>query len=173
MDARVTGVDLYNASLTGSISKTLNSIATDSDHVPVAIVSNDCYAVEMSAGEARMNKQNVFQTLRSRMGTGGGNAPMVLFFNDRRKCDYHEAKDNIAPACVAKYGTGGGNTPLVAWETDDTKAWKERKYSIRKLTPTECARLQGFPDWWTDGAKGSDSAIYKMWGNGIATALCG
>ena len=45
---------------------------------------------------------------------------------------------------------------------------EERKYVLRRLTPTECARLQGFPDWWTDGAEGSDSAIYKMWGNGIA-----
>ena len=43
-----------------------------------------------------------------------------------------------------------------------------RKYVLRRLTPTECARLQGFPDWWVDGANGSDSAIYKMWGNGIA-----
>lgn len=43
-----------------------------------------------------------------------------------------------------------------------------RKYILRRLTPTECARLQGFPDWWTDGVEGSDSAIYKMWGNGIA-----
>ena len=24
-------------------------------------------------------------------------------------------------------------------------------YAVRRLTPTECARLQGFPDWWTDG----------------------
>lgn len=45
---------------------------------------------------------------------------------------------------------------------------QERKYMVRRLTPTECARLQGFPDWWVDGAEGSDSAIYKMWGNGIA-----
>lgn len=43
-----------------------------------------------------------------------------------------------------------------------------RKYIVRRLTPTECGRLQGFPDWWPDGADGSDSAIYKMWGNGIA-----
>lgn len=43
-----------------------------------------------------------------------------------------------------------------------------RKYVIRRLTPLECCRLQGFPDWWTDGAEGSDSAKYKMWGNGIA-----
>ena len=45
---------------------------------------------------------------------------------------------------------------------------KKRKYIVRRLTPTECARLQGFPDGWTDGADGSDSAKYKLWGNGIA-----
>lgn len=41
------------------------------------------------------------------------------------------------------------------------------KYIVRRLTPTECARLQGFPDWWCDGVQGSDSAQYKMWGNGM------
>lgn len=43
-----------------------------------------------------------------------------------------------------------------------------RKYILRRLTPLECCRLQGFPDWWTDDVDGSDSAKYKMWGNGIA-----
>lgn len=43
-----------------------------------------------------------------------------------------------------------------------------RKYVLRRLTPLECCRLQGFPDWWTNGVNGSDSAKYKMWGNGIA-----
>lgn len=44
----------------------------------------------------------------------------------------------------------------------------ERKYCIRRLTPLECCRLQGFPDYWEDGVEGSDSARYKMWGNGMA-----
>lgn len=43
-----------------------------------------------------------------------------------------------------------------------------RKYIVRRLTPLECCRLQGFPDWWEDRVEGSDSARYKMWGNGIA-----
>ena len=43
------------------------------------------------------------------------------------------------------------------------------EYVVRRLTPTECARLQGFPDDWGKGVKHySDSAEYKMWGNGIA-----
>ena len=44
----------------------------------------------------------------------------------------------------------------------------EPYYIVRRLTPTECARLQGFPDWWEAGVSGSDSARYKMWGNGVA-----
>ena len=43
-----------------------------------------------------------------------------------------------------------------------------RKYILRRLTPLECCRLQGFPDDWTAGVEGSDSAQYKMWGNGMA-----
>lgn len=43
-----------------------------------------------------------------------------------------------------------------------------RRYIVRRLTPLECCRLQGFPDWWEDGVEGSDSARYRMWGNGIA-----
>lgn len=45
---------------------------------------------------------------------------------------------------------------------------KLRRYIVRRLTPLECCRLQGFPDWWEEGAGGSDSARYKMWGNGMA-----
>lgn len=45
---------------------------------------------------------------------------------------------------------------------------KLRRYIVRRLTPLECCRLQGFPDWWEDGVNGSDSARYKMWGNGMA-----
>ena len=51
--------------------------------------------------------------------------------------------------------------------------------AVRRLTPTECTRLQGFPDGWVDigdwtDSKGkvhkdSDSAKYKALGNSIAT----
>lgn len=42
------------------------------------------------------------------------------------------------------------------------------EYIVRRLTPTECARLQGFPDDWCDDVLHSNSAEYKLWGNGIA-----
>ena len=41
-------------------------------------------------------------------------------------------------------------------------------YLIRRLTPLECERLQGFPDSWTDIPGASDSARYKALGNSVA-----
>lgn len=41
-------------------------------------------------------------------------------------------------------------------------------YRVRRLTPTECERLQGFPDGWTDIEGASDTARYKAIGNSIA-----
>ena len=72
-------------------------------------------------------------------------------------------EDGIVPTLSSRMGTGGNNGPMVLETTKPP-----RKYIIRRLTPLECCRLQGFPDWWEDGVQGSDSARYKMWGNGIA-----
>ena len=45
-------------------------------------------------------------------------------------------------------------------------------YIVRRLTPTECERLQGYPDGWTecghDGKPVSDTARYMMLGNSVA-----
>lgn len=45
---------------------------------------------------------------------------------------------------------------------------EEYEYAVRRLTPTECAALQGFPKDWCADIHHSDSAEYKLWGNGIA-----
>ena len=42
-----------------------------------------------------------------------------------------------------------------------------RSSRIRRLTPTECERLQGFPDGWTEGV--SDTQRYKCLGNAVTT----
>lgn len=44
----------------------------------------------------------------------------------------------------------------------------EEEYIVRRLTPTECARLQGFPNDWCADVPHTDAQEYKMWGNGIA-----
>ena len=48
------------------------------------------------------------------------------------------------------------------------KTNENTEYLVRRLTPTECARLQGFPDWWCSDVEHTDSAEYKMWENGVA-----
>ncbi len=42
------------------------------------------------------------------------------------------------------------------------------QYAVRRLTPTEALRLQGFPDWWLDIEGMSDTAKYKAIGNSVA-----
>lgn len=42
-------------------------------------------------------------------------------------------------------------------------------FGVRRLTPVECERLQGFPDGWTDGQ--SDSARYRQLGNAVAVPV--
>ena len=118
-------------------------------------------------------------------------------FNQGQNASYKPAiQEELQPTLMAK-GPGAVAQP-------------GNNYSVRRLTPTECARLQGFPDWWcssleTDSPSESeiamwreifethrritapdkkpktdkqivkwlkkpysDSAEYKMWGNGVA-----
>ena len=66
-------------------------------------------------------------------------------------------------------GTGGGNVPMCMNTINAV---------VRRLTPLECTRLQGFPDGWVDIGdwmdekgklhKDSDSVKYKALGNSIA-----
>ena len=53
-------------------------------------------------------------------------------------------------------------------ETERLQGPTDCVYAVRRLTPTECARLQGFPDDWCADVPHTDSAEYKLWGNGIA-----
>lgn len=52
---------------------------------------------------------------------------------------------------------------------------EDRHYIVRRLTPLECERLQGFPDGWTDievdGKQASDAARYKALGNSMAVPV--
>ena len=81
----------------------------------------------------------------------------------------------IAATLDASYykGTGSRNGKereviAVCMDNEHNSKKRKRKYIVRRLTPLECCRLQGFPDGWMDGVEGSDSAKYKAWGNSIA-----
>ncbi len=77
------------------------------------------------------------------------------------------------PCLSTAMGLGGGQIPM-KFENQDVSATNPQ---IRRLTPTECERLQGFPDGWTE--KGvdnngnsviiSDTQRYKVLGNAVTT----
>lgn len=70
-----------------------------------------------------------------------------------------ENKSGVCPTLTANMGTGGHNVPII----------KDKK-GIRKLTPLECARIQGFPtDYKIPGL--SDSALYKQFGNSVSVPV--
>lgn len=87
------------------------------------------------------------QTLTNRMGTGGGNVPLCMIPIQIIRDQYMFV-------------------PIAA---------EDISYIVRRLTPRECAKLQGFPADWHEGitnAKGKtlpDSAAYKGYGNAVAT----
>jgi len=49
--------------------------------------------------------------------------------------------------------------------SENQHPWYESDFRIRRLTPIECERLQGFPDNWTSGV--SDTQRYKCLGNAV------
>ena len=138
-------------------------------------------------------KDGIVPTLNARMGTGGNQVPVVhayciagntidrkienggngkgvlaetaytlntvdrhavaTIYGAKSYSEYEAGKVATLRASGGAYGGGSENLAL--------------SYSIvRRLTPTECERLQGLPDGYTDG--GSDTARYKALGNGMA-----
>jgi DNA (cytosine-5)-methyltransferase 1 len=80
-------------------------------------------------------------------GGGGQGAPAIAFA-------WHENQGGHLSA--------GGDTARAI------KASASNSYQgvgVRRLTPVECERLQGFPDGWTDGQ--SDTQRYKVMGNAV------
>ncbi len=165
------------------VSFTLN--ATDRHAVAFSQETYDKYAQNDKCG-----------ALRACGGMYGGGSETLVYSTSKNS--YHtDAEENIA------------NT-LVATDYKDPPTVNSPEYIVRRLTPTECARLQGFPDWWcselgTDNPTEeeltfwknvfethrkivgsavkpksekqilawlknphSDSAEYKLWGNGVA-----
>ena len=130
----------------------------------------------------------------------------IVFDNHAQDARYSELK-GVCPTVTARWGTGGGNTPIVARQTFNEQSFSHYKESdkcstlkakagnigngseclvaektirwiVRRMTPVECERLQGFPDNYTNigdwmDSKGkkhkyADSPRYKALGNSIA-----
>ena len=111
---------------------------------------------------------NTTNTLRAAMGMGGNNVPMVAYPmhgamvgrsetagpNGSGFLDENEPSYTLTASSQARHG-------VVTVE--------ESASMVRRLTPLECERLQGFPDHWTEGQ--TDGHRYKQLGNAVAVPV--
>jgi len=117
----------------------------------------------------------VANTLSHRYGKDGSeNLIQIGELWEGSQCRVYDP-NGISPTL---HKSGGNTEPMIA-NTLDTSGWLRKQgrheigkhgltdYRIRRLTPTECERLQGFPDGWTEGV--SDTQRYKLLGNAVTT----
>lgn len=83
---------------------------------------------------------------------------------------YKDATDVVCQPYQETVGTLGrcDHKGINSQYVSEDKCIVEKRNLIRRLTPLECERLQGFPDGWTDIPGASDSARYKALGNSVA-----
>jgi DNA (cytosine-5)-methyltransferase 1 len=110
----------------------------------------------------RMDTETV-PTLKQRMGTGGGQVPMLA-------------------EPIYSFDTQFGSNAAVFEDTSPTLKSSQQPPSVsppglavRRLTPLECERLMGWPDdhtrWTADGKEQADTNRYKQCGNGVASCV--
>ena len=176
------------------VSPTLNAECGGNKPAVVALDMSHACDIIRDCGE-------VSQSLQARMGTGGNQVPLTYqkttgtlspgahagsyngqdAYNDMLVCGEnrqqawsqkrfaeYDSDENSVSLRASGGDYGGGSECLVA----------RQNMIVRRLTPLECERLQGFPDQWTDigewsDSKGklrkpSDSPRYKALGNSIA-----
>jgi len=107
-------------------------------------------------------ENNVSSTLRAAGGVYGGGSESLIIQSESHLI-YPDKTGSLMASGYSKLGTQeamNGMYPVTENE--------ENMKSVRRLTPMECERLQGFPDGWTDIPGASDSARYKALGNSIA-----
>lgn len=117
-------------------------------------------------GQASRTGKHIYKdicgTLRA---NAGDNKPTIVYAIDRAAFNQGEnAKYDIG---VDSTGTAYTLTAKGAGAVGYPDIVRER-IVVRRVSPTECSRLQGMPDWWCKDIPHSDSAEYKMWGNGMA-----
>jgi site-specific DNA-cytosine methylase len=141
----------------GGVTPTLNAFDNATESRATVII-----AFSHTQGLDAQPSETHTPTLRK---NGGGAAVMVTPIQDGREL---EKKQN-------GIGIGSEGDPAYMLDTVSQQAMTDGEL-VRRLTPVECERLQGFPDDWTkyrvDEKKGlieqADSPRYKQMGNAVA-----
>lgn len=138
---------------------------------------------------------DVINTLQARMGTGGKKMPILAYpIQDGREMEKNQNGLGLGAENDPSYTIDRTGAQAVAYsiredakannfsatEIEQARALQSLQPSVqshhaqtfiaepmrvRRLTPTECERLQGFPDGWTD--EQSDTQRYKQMGNAV------
>jgi DNA (cytosine-5)-methyltransferase 1 len=159
--ARMVAFGEYSVDGTASAMKARDwKDATDLVAQPVAVYENhpsDSRVTELG---------DVSSTVRARWGTGGGNAPMVSqpMVWDTTNITSPQNGSNPKPGDPCFTLAKGQHPPLLT------------SMAVRRLTPVECERLQGFPDGytnipWRKAAESPDGPRYKALGNSWAVPV--
>lgn len=140
----------------GIVGEKLPTIRAESHGVPGTVLVLDNHPND---GRIGIIENGHAQALSARVGTGGNNGPLVLCIGNGQK---NQSISDVATTLSTMH--------------DQSIIY--RQYGLRRLTPLECERLQGYPDGWTDigdwvddkgrARKSSDAARYKALGNSIA-----
>ena len=169
---RAQNVDDYETWIEGGVMPTLNSF-DNGDVRTTVIVFHPHYHDGARVQGDTMN------TLTSRMGTGGNNVSGVAtIFSHTQGLDA-QPSETVSPTLRA----GGAGMAVAYDEFNDSigdthhtlRAGTKQstgvimESNVRRLTPVECEKLQGFPDDWTEGQ--SDSHRYKQMGNAVAVPV--
>jgi len=164
--------DYYNMNLTGEISKSLQAEGggggVNEGCVLCKTYRKTSHAKSREDGQGRQ-ETDTNDTLNA-FDSGETRTPTLVIENHPADSRVKICEDNVFQTLSSRMGTGGGNVPMVMEDDMDTV--------VRRLTPLECERLQGYPDHWTDigewtDSKGkkhkdADSPRYKALGNSIA-----
>jgi site-specific DNA-cytosine methylase len=102
--------------------------------------------------------EGVVQTMTQRWGTGGGQVPSIAYSirEDATANNFSATEIEQARALQALQ-------PSV--QSHHAQTFIAEPLQVRRLTPMECERLQGFPDGWTETQ--SDSQRYRQMGNAV------
>ena len=162
-----------------AVAPTLKGGASGNSMPSVLCVGEHAKVYENHGIDARYTgPYDVAPTVTARCGTGGNNTPLVQDDADRiciagNATDRHalfarQRVDAFRDDDVASTESARQHKDATDLVMDAVGQGELPLQLIRRLTPLECERLQGFPDGWTDLPGASDAARYKALGNSVA-----
>ena len=104
-------------------------------------------AYENHPQDSRVKPMASAQTLTKNIGTGGGNLPLVCAY-ERPQHHFYKPSQVAPTAGSSNHKTPADNNPVISYGINICGGALPA-YIVRRLTPIECERLMGLPEWWT------------------------